>query len=57
MATVREAFQKFNGDMNGNSNNYIPYLAQVDSKLIGVAVVSTDNQVFTIGDVADGVGT
>ena len=48
---VREAYEKFRSDTNGKNADYIPYLAQVDPKLFGVAVVTTDNQVFEIGDV------
>jgi glutaminase len=50
-AVVREAYEKFKTDTNGKNADYIPYLAQVDSKLFGIAVVTTDNQVFTLGDV------
>ena len=50
-ATVREAFQKFQSDTTGKNADYIPYLAQVDSKLFGIAIVTTDNQVLTMGDV------
>jgi glutaminase len=50
-AAVREAYEKFRSDTNGKNADYIPYLAQVDSKLFGVAIVTTDNQVFEIGDV------
>jgi glutaminase len=50
-AVVREAYEKFKSDTNGKNADYIPYLAQVDSKLFGVAIVTTDNQVFTLGDV------
>jgi glutaminase len=50
-AVVREAYEKFRGDTNGKNADYIPYLAQVDSKLFGVAVVTTDNQSFALGDV------
>jgi glutaminase len=50
-AVVREAYEKFRSDTTGKNADYIPYLAQVDSKLFGVAVVTTDNQVFEIGDV------
>jgi len=50
-AAVREAFLKYQSDTTGKNADYIPYLAQVDSKLFGVAVVSTDNQTFTMGDV------
>src|SRR5258705_1881328 len=50
-AVVREAYEKFKTDNSGKNADYIPYLAQVDSKLFGVAIVTTDNQVFTLGDV------
>ncbi|MFL6275405.1 MAG: glutaminase A [Blastocatellia bacterium] len=50
-AVVREAYEKFKSDTSGKNADYIPYLAQVDSRLFGIAVVTTDNQVFTLGDV------
>jgi glutaminase len=50
-AAVREAYDKYRSDTNGKNADYIPYLAQVDSKLFGIAVVTTDNQVFSLGDV------
>lgn len=50
-SVVREAFDKFRSDTSGKNADYIPYLAQVDSKLFGVAIVTTDNQVFALGDV------
>jgi len=50
-AIVREAYEKFKGDTGGKNADYIPYLAQVDSKMFGIAVVSTDNQIVEIGDV------
>src|SRR5882672_862698 len=50
-SVVREAYEKFRGDTNGKNADYIPYLAKVDSKLFGIAVVTTDNQVLTMGDV------
>ena len=49
-AAVREAYDKFKSDTGGKNADYIPYLAQVDSKLFGVAVVTTDNQVISMGD-------
>jgi glutaminase len=48
---VKEAYEKFEGDTNGKNADYIPYLAKVDSKLFGIAIVTTDNQVLTMGDV------
>jgi glutaminase len=50
-AVVREAYNKFKTETNGKNADYIPYLAQVDSKLFGIAIVTTDDQVLTLGDV------
>ena len=50
-AVVTEAYNKFRTDTSGKNADYIPFLAQVDSKLFGVSVVTTDNQVFNLGDV------
>jgi len=50
-AVVKEAYEKFKSDTNGKNADYIPYLAKVDSKLFGIAAVTTDNHVFTLGDV------
>jgi glutaminase len=50
-SVVREAYQKFGSDTSGKNADYIPYLAQVDSKLFGIAIVTTDNKVLTLGDV------
>lgn len=50
-AVVREAYDKFKNDPGGKNADYIPYLAQVDSKLFGIAIVTTDNQVLTMGDI------
>ena len=50
-AVIQEAYDKFKDDKNGKNADYIPYLAQVDSKLFGIAIVTTDNQVITLGDV------
>jgi glutaminase len=50
-AVMREAYEKFRNETKGKNADYIPYLAQVDSKLFGIAIVTTDNQVLTLGDV------
>jgi len=50
-AAVNSAYPMFRGDTSGKNADYIPYLAQVNSKLFGIAVVTTDNQSYTIGDV------
>ncbi|HWW77130.1 MAG TPA: glutaminase, partial [Pyrinomonadaceae bacterium] len=47
---VTEAYEKFKNDTGGKNADYIPVLAQVDSKLFGIAVATTDNQVLAIGD-------
>ena len=49
-AIVTEAYNKFKGETRGKNADYIPELAKVDSKLFGIAVVSTDNQSIAVGD-------
>jgi glutaminase len=51
-AAVNEAYAKFKNDTAGKNADYIPYLAHVDSKLFGIAVVTADNKVYTVGDVS-----
>ena len=48
---VNDAYQLFRSDTTGKNADYIPYLAQVDSKLFGIAVVTTDNKSYTLGDI------
>ena len=50
-AAVNDAYQMFKGDATGKNADYIPYLAKVDSKLFGIAVVTTDNKSYTLGDI------
>jgi glutaminase len=50
-AAVREAYEKFRSDTGGKNADYIPYLAKVDSKLFGIAIVTTNNDSLTMGDV------
>ena len=49
-AIVQEAYDKFKGDTRGKNADYIPELAKVDSKLFGIAIVTTDNQSIAVGD-------
>src|SRR4029453_16804938 len=49
-AVVREAYEKFKSDTSGKNADYIPFLAQVDSRMFGVPLVTTDNQVLSIGE-------
>jgi glutaminase len=48
---VNEAYERYKGETSGKNADYIPALAKVDSKLFGIAVVTTDKQSYTIGDV------
>jgi glutaminase len=50
-AAVNEAYDRFKGETSGKNADYIPYLAHVDSRLFGIAIVTTDNRVYTVGDV------
>src|SRR5258705_7650348 len=50
-SVVQQAYDQFKSETKGKNADYIPYLAQVDSKLFGIAIVTTDNQVLTKGDV------
>ncbi len=50
-SVLQEAYDKFKNETKGKNADYIPYLAQVDSKMFGIAVVTTDNQVITLGEV------
>ena len=49
-AIVQEAYDKYRGDTRGKNADYIPELAKVDSKLFGIAIVTTDNQSVAVGD-------
>jgi glutaminase len=51
-SAVQQAYDKFKTDTRGKNADYIPYLAHVDSKLFGIAIVTTDNDVLTKGDVS-----
>jgi glutaminase len=50
-AIINEAYNKFKSDTRGKNADYIPALAQVNPSLFGIAAVSTNNQVVTVGDV------
>jgi glutaminase len=47
---VDEAYARYRSDTSGKNADYIPYLAQVDSKLFGIAAVTTDDQSYSVGD-------
>jgi glutaminase len=50
-AVINDAYSKFKGDTEGKNADYIPALAQVDSKLYGVVAITTDGQVVSDGDI------
>lgn len=49
-AIVQEAYNKFKNDTRGKNADYIPELGKVDSKLFGIAIVTTNNQTVSVGD-------
>jgi glutaminase len=51
-AALDEAYIKFVDVKEGKNADYIKELANVDPKIFGIALVTTDGQVFTKGDVA-----
>lgn len=50
-SVVDQAYAKYRSDTAGKNADYIPYLAQVDSRLFGISAVTTDNQSYSVGDV------
>jgi len=50
-AVVDDAYAQFKSNTEGKNADYIPALAQVDPKLFGVVVVTTDNQIVSAGDI------
>ncbi|MEI6883315.1 MAG: glutaminase A [Bacteroidota bacterium] len=46
-----EAYSKFKDVKEGKNADYIKELAQVDPKIFGIVLVTTDGQVFTKGDI------
>ena len=50
-AALDEAYNKFKDVKEGKNADYIKELANVDSKIFGIALVTADGQVYTKGDV------
>ena len=48
---MSEAYAKYKGLQEGANADYIPALAKVDPNIYGIAVVTTDGQVYTLGDI------
>ncbi len=51
-AALNEAYDKFVNVKDGANADYIKELANVDPKIFGIALVTTDGQVFTKGDIS-----
>jgi glutaminase len=50
-AILSQAYEKFKDLKEGKNADYIKELALVDSNLFGIALVTTDGHVYTMGDV------
>jgi glutaminase len=51
-AALDEAYNKFVNVKEGKNADYIKELANVDPNIFGIALVTTDGQIFTKGDIA-----
>ena len=50
-AALQAAYAKYKDLKEGKNADYIPALAKVDSNLFGIALVTPDGKVYTVGDV------
>src|SRR3954449_489090 len=50
-AVLKDAYNKFKDLKEGKNADYIKELANVDPNIFGIALVTTDGQVYTMGDV------
>lgn len=48
---MKEAYEKFKDVKEGANADYIKELATVDPNIFGISIVTTDGQVYTVGDV------
>jgi glutaminase len=49
-AVLKEAYEKFRNDQGGKNADYIKALAEVDSKIFGITLVTPEGKVYEIGD-------
>ncbi|RAJ75030.1 L-glutaminase [Chitinophaga dinghuensis] len=49
-SAVNEAYEKYKSAPGGANASYIPFLADVDPKLYGIAVCTADGKVYEVGD-------
>jgi glutaminase len=54
-AALQAAYEKYKDLQEGKNADYIPALAKVDSKIYGIALVTTDGKVYTAGDITSEV--
>jgi len=50
-AALQAAYAKYKDLQEGKNADYIPALAKVDSKIYGIALVTVDGKVYTMGDI------
>ena len=50
-AALNAAYNKYKTLQEGKNADYIPALAKVDPNVFGIALVTTDGKVYTMGDV------
>lgn len=50
-AALNQAYTKYKGLQEGKNADYIPALAKVPSNYFGIALVTVDGKVYTIGDI------
>jgi len=51
-ATLTEAYNMFKNDKEGKNADYIKELATVDPNIFGIALITTDGKVYTMGDIS-----
>ena len=49
-AAVKAAYTSLKDNKEGRNADYIPYLANIDSELFGIAVCLPDGEIITVGD-------
>ena len=47
---AQEAYNEVKGSTGGKNADYIPYLANIDSKLFGLSICLMNGQTINIGD-------
>jgi glutaminase len=50
-SALNAAYNKYKNIEEGKNADYIPALAKVDPKIYGIALITTDGKVYTVGDV------